>query len=83
MSVERLAFAFDIGTFAVLKALLQSEGIEVMDMAHGGHVAIAGVDHGFYLQILAEDRQRAERILRDNGFEKYLVDNKKQSLFGD
>ncbi len=83
MSVERLAFAFDIGTFAVLKALLQSEGIEVLDIARGGHVAIAGADQGFYVQVLAEDLRRAEQILRDSGFEKYLVDRNPQSLFGE
>jgi hypothetical protein len=73
MSVERLAFSFDMGTFAVLKAMLESEGIPVLDLAQGGHVAIAGADQGFYVQILGEDRARAERVMRERGFERYLV----------
>jgi len=73
MSVERLAFSFDMGTFGVLKAMLESEGIPVLDLATGGHVAIAGVDQGYYVQVLAEDRLRAERLLRERGFEEYIV----------
>ncbi len=73
MSVERLAFSFDMGTFAVLKAMLESEGIPVLDIAVGGHVAIAGADQGYYVQVLGEDLVRAERLLRDRGFENYIV----------
>lgn len=75
MALQRLAFAFDAGTFSVLKALLESEGIPVLDIAHGGHVAVAGVDQGYYLQVLEEDKPRAERLLRERGFEKYIVTN--------
>lgn len=73
MALQRLAFAFDAGTFGVLKALLESEGIPVLDLAQGGHVAIAGVDQGFYVQVLEEDQVRAERLLRERGFGKYIV----------
>jgi hypothetical protein len=47
MAVQRLAFVFDAGTFAVMKSLLESEGIGVLDLAYGGHVAIAGADQGY------------------------------------
>jgi hypothetical protein len=73
MPFTRIAFAFDAGTFAVMRALLESEGVRVLDMARGGHVAIAGVDQGFYLEVLAEDRVLAERILRENDFGKHVV----------
>ena len=78
MAVTRVAFAFDAGTYAVLKAMLESEGIEVLDMARGSHVAIAGVDQGYYLHVIADDRPRAERLLRERDFEKYLVPEKKK-----
>jgi len=73
MALTRLAFAFDAGTFGVLKALLESEGIPVLDIARGGHVAIAGVDQGYYIQVLEEDEAAAERLLRERGFGKYIV----------
>ncbi len=76
MALTRLAFTFDAGSFAVLKAFLESEGVPVLDLARGGHVAIAGADQGFYVEILAEDRPRAERLLRDNGFAHHLVPEK-------
>ena len=73
MAVERLAFVFDAGTFAVMKSLLESEGVRVLDLAYGGHVAIAGADQGYYLEVLEEDRDQAAALLRENGFAKYLV----------
>jgi hypothetical protein len=73
MAVQRLAFVFDAGTFAVMKSLLESEGIGVLDLAYGGHVAIAGADQGYYLQVLDEDREQAAELLREHGFEKYIV----------
>ena len=76
MAVDRLAFVFDAGTFAVMKSLLESEGIRVLDLAYGGHVAIAGADQGYYIEVLAEDRDQAARLLRDSGFEKYLVEKR-------
>jgi len=73
MAIQRLAFVFDAGTFAVMKSLLESEGIAVLDLAYGGHVAIAGADQGYYLQVLEEDREQAAALLREHGFDKYLV----------
>lgn len=73
MAVQRLAFVFDAGTFAVIKSLLESEGVRVLDLAYGGHVAIAGVDHGYYIEVLDEDRDQAASLLRERGFDKYLV----------
>lgn len=74
MSIARLAFAFDAGTFAVMKSLLESEGLRVLDIAHGSHVTVAGVDQGYYLQVLEEDRDAAAFLLRQHGFGKYLVE---------
>lgn len=73
MALSRLAFAFDAGTFAVMKALLESEGIHVLDLATGAHVAVAGVDQGYYLQVLEEDRERAARVLTEHDFGRFLV----------
>jgi hypothetical protein len=76
VAIERLAFVFDAGTFAVMKSLLESEGVRVLDLAYGGHVAIAGADQGYYIQVLAEDREQAATLLREHGFDKYLVTGK-------
>ena len=73
MSIARVAFAFDAGTFGVMKSLLESEGVGVLDLAYGGHVAIAGADQGYYLQVLEEDQDQAADLLQENGFGKYLV----------
>ena len=76
MSVTRVAFSFDAGTFGVMKSLLESEGVGVLDLAYGGHVAIAGADQGYYLQVLEEDLDQAKSLLKENGFAKYLVKQK-------
>ena len=73
MASLRIAHAFDFGTFAAMKSLLESEGIEVLDIAIGGHLAIAGVDHGYYVEVLPEHRNKARRILRENQLGKYVM----------
>ena len=69
----RIAFTFDIGTFAAIKALLTSEDIAVLDIAVGGHVSIAGADQGYYIEVLPEDQDRARQILRERGMDNYLL----------
>ena len=73
MSLSRIAFAFDVGTFAVMRALLESEGIHVLDIATGGHLSIAGADQGYYLQVPEDERERAASLLREHDFEQYLI----------
>ncbi len=77
MALTRLAFTFDAGSFEVIKSLLEREGIAVLDMQRGANVAIAGADQGYYVQVLDEDQPRAERILREHGMERYLVEPEK------
>ncbi len=69
----RVAFTFDFGTFAIMKSLLESEGLVVLDIAIGGHLAIAGADQGYYVEVPTDQQERARRILRDNEFGDYLL----------
>lgn len=71
----RIAFTFDIGTFAAIKALLTSEDIAVLDIAVGGHISIAGADQGYYVEVLPEDQDRARQILSECGMDNYLLDS--------
>jgi hypothetical protein len=70
----RIAHTYDAGSFAVIKALLESMGIQVLDIAIGGHLAIAGADQGYYIEVLPDDRLKAVEILRDNDLGKYIMD---------
>lgn len=70
----RIAHTYDAGSFAVIKALLESMGIQVLDIAIGGHLAIAGADQGYYIEVLPDDRLKAVEILRDNELGKYILD---------
>ncbi len=72
MASLRIAHTYNFGTFAAMKSLLESEGVTVLDIAIGGHLAVAGVDQGYYLQVLSEDRVRARAILRHNDLGKYI-----------
>ena len=72
MASLRIAHTYNFGTFAAMKSLLESEGVTVLDIAIGGHLAVAGVDQGYYLQVLPEDRVRARAILRHNDLGKYI-----------
>jgi len=69
----RIAFTYDFGSFAAIQALLMSHNIEVLDIAIGGHLAIAGVDQGYYVEVLPDDQSRARQILRDNNLAKYIL----------
>ena len=75
MASLRIAHSYDIGTYAAIRALLESEGVTVLDLAIGGHLAIAGADQGYYVQVLPEHRDRASRILHDNDLGRYLLDD--------
>lgn len=70
---ESVAFVPDFGEFAVLKSLLESEGIAVLEIARGGHVAIAGVEHGFYIQVPTPQAERARRLLEHRSFKSFVV----------
>ena len=73
MSSVRVAHAYDFGTYAVMKSLLESEGMLVIDVAFGSHITIAGADQGYYLQVRATDQGRARTLLWQNSLAKYLL----------
>ena len=73
MASLRIAHTYDVGSFAQMKALLESEGIQVLDIAIGGHLAIAGADQGYYIEVIADHKLRACRILRDYDLGKYIL----------
>ncbi len=75
----RIAFVFDFGSYVAMRALLESHRIEVLDIAVGGHVSVAGADQGYYVEVLPEDHDRACRILRENGMGKYIIAEKSDS----
>jgi len=74
VSTCRIAHAFDFGTYAVMKSLLESEGVAVIHAVFGGHLSIAGVDQGYYLEVVETDRGRARTLLWENSFGEYLVE---------
>jgi hypothetical protein len=73
MSITRIAHAYDFGTYVVMKSLLESEGIAIVDAAFGGHLSIAGADQGYYLEVQSADQGRARTLLWQNSMAKYLL----------
>ena len=73
MSIVRVAHAYDFGTYVVMKSLLESEGLDVVDAAFGGHISIAGADQGYYLEVLRADQAKARTLLWQNSLAKYLL----------
>jgi len=74
MSTCRIAHAYDFGTYVVMKSLLESEGVIVIDAVFGGHLSIAGADQGYYLEVTEPDQGRARTLLWQNSFSKYLLE---------
>lgn len=70
----RIAFTFDFGSFAAMKALLECEGIYVLDIAMGGHLSIAGADQGYYLEVASDQKDAARRLLREHDMGQYLLE---------
>ena len=62
-----------------MKALLESEGIDVLDMALGGHLVIAGADQGYYVEVISDHKIKARRILKDNDLGQYLLEEESES----
>jgi len=73
MAICRIAHAYDFGTFAVMKSLLESEGIDVMDAAFGGHLTIAGADQGYYVEVQTVVQARARTLIWEHSMGKYLL----------
>lgn len=71
----RIAYTYDFGTFAIMKSLLESEGIYVLDIAIGGNLTIAGADHGYYIEVATQQKEKARRILAENEFGSQLLGN--------
>ncbi len=68
-----LARCYDMGMAAVMKALLISENVQVLDYSGSGHVSIAGADHSYYVKVSEQDYARAKEILVDAGYDKYII----------
>jgi len=75
MASLRIAHAYDIGTAVVMKSVLESEGIEVLDIGRAGHLSIAGADQGFYVEVGPNDRRRACQVLVEHELGKYILSN--------
>ena len=72
----RVAYSTDIGEFVLMTSLLKDHGIEVLDMMRGGHVSIAGVDHGFYVRVPESQIIRARRFLGESEFSHCVIEDK-------
>jgi len=73
MASLRIAHTYDMGLLAIMKSLLESEGIQVLDIAMSGHLTIAGADMGYYVEVIPDHKARALRILRENDFGDYAL----------
>jgi hypothetical protein len=73
MTMVRIAHAYDFGTYVVMKSLLESEGLGVLDAAFGGHISIAGADQGYYVEVHRADQAKARTLLWQNSLAKYLL----------
>ena len=73
MTTARIAHAYDFGTYVVMKSLLESEGLSIVNAAFGGHLSIAGADQGYYLEVYTTDQGRARTLLWENSMAKYLL----------
>ncbi|MBT8130644.1 MAG: hypothetical protein KJO35_00115 [Gammaproteobacteria bacterium] len=73
---SRIAYSTDIAEFVLMTALLRDHGIEVLDMMRAGHVSIAGVDHGFYVQVPESQMIKARRWLTDSEFSHCVITEK-------
>ncbi len=76
MMFERVAYSTDLGEYVLMSALLRGRGVEVLDLMRAGHVSIAGVDHGFYVQVPGDQALRARRLLADSEFGRCIVEKK-------
>lgn len=74
MNPFRIAHTYDIGAFITMKALLDSKGVEVIELAVGGHVSIAGAEIGYYVEVLPDYHEKARQLLKENEFGKYLLE---------
>lgn len=70
---ERIAYSTDLGEITLIRALLQQSGLHVPELQHSPHVSLAGVDHGYYVHVLAVHADRARRLLADSEFRHCVV----------
>jgi len=75
MASLRVAHSYNIGTAVVMKSVLESEGIEVLDIGRAGHLSIAGADQGYFVEVGPGQQHRACEILREHELGKYILSN--------
>ncbi len=68
-----VARCYDMGIAAVMKSILISEIIDVLDYSGSGHVSIAGADHSYYVRVHNSDVERAQIALTEAGYDKYII----------
>ena len=73
MAFKKIAYTTNLADITLMRALLEDEGIEVLDTGRSGHVTIAGADIGFYVRVVDEKAHRARRLLADTEFADLLI----------
>lgn len=68
-----VARCYDMGIAVVMKSVLISEDIDVLEYSGSGHVSIAGADHSYYVKVGEADVEKARRVLTEAGYEKYII----------
>ncbi len=56
-----VARCYDMGIAAVMKSVLISEEIEVLEYSGSGHVSVAGADHSYYIKVADSDLEQTCR----------------------
>ena len=81
MSIVRIAYSANFADIGVMRAFLAEHGVPALEPRMSSHVSIAGVDQGYYLEVLREDATKARGLLRDNSFEIFVVENRAGGFF--
>ena len=68
-----IARCYDMGVAAVMKSILIGNDIEVLEYSGSGHVSIAGADCSYYVKVHFSDAERAEKVLSEAGYDKYII----------
>ena len=74
MALVRIGYSANFGDIALMRSLLHEHGILAVEPRMSSHVSVAGVDQGWFLEVLAEDTDLARRLLRENDFDIFVVD---------
>ena len=75
---SRVCFHHDLTTSEIIRNLLTENGLHPTKLDYSAHVSVAGAEQGYFVEVPQQEAERAEKILVENNWAKYIIPRAKE-----